>query len=236
MDEFIKTQIDAIKRSINDFIVRLSDFALEEVSRKLTSTEQEFFRFISKQIIFLKQLLENYDKYEIKVLISDFYNLIISIIKNEDRCIYLHERSIIENYTRLIVNDSIRNNYIMSNSFGKLREIKKASRIISDDEYSLIKSEYRVSCGYVHGSELLNDNLVYVFNELVSNDMPLKNRNNYFQRMIKLVKIYNRLLYFTHNNDVDNSFHRRKSVLTFLTNLANTKNSLPEQENSVTNR
>ena len=89
---------------------------------------------------------------------------------------------------------------------------------------------------YVHGSELLNDNLVYVFNELVSNDMPLKNRNNYFQRMIKLVKIYNRLLYFTHNNDVDNSFHRRKSVLTFLTNLANTKNSLPEQENSVTNR
>lgn len=235
MDEFVKTQINDIKNSINSFSVRLSNFTMEGMLRKLTNPEQEFFRFVSKQIIFLKQLLENHYKYEIKVLISDFYNLIISIIKNEHRCIYLYERSIIENYTRLVVSNSIENDYIMSNSFKRLKEIKDINKIINDDEYSLIRSEYRVSCGYVHGSELLNDNLVYVFNELVSNNIPLKNINNYFQRMIKIVKIYNRLLYFTHNNYVGNSFHRRKSVLTFLTGLTNTKNIPPEQENSMEN-
>lgn len=214
-DDLIISQIDEIKKYIDRFIEELSSYSNETCIKSITKQEKDFFSFISKQIIFLKELYKIYSSYEIKVLISDFYNYIVSIIKNEHRYIYVNERSIIENYTRLIVNVDTGEDYITLNVFNKLKS-KKFVTLLKQDEFSLIKSEYAVSCEYIHGSKLLNDNLAYVFRECISNVVVFKNKNNYIQKIIKLIKIFNRLLVSTYPEFIDCSFYRRKSVLSYL--------------------
>ena len=150
--------------------------------------------------------------YSTKVLISDYYNYIVSIIKNEHRYMYVNERSIIENYTRWIMSTEVETNYITTQVFDNL---KKQTNIL-DSEFALIKSAYANSCGYIHGSKLLNDNLAYVFKECITNDLEIRNINSYFANIVKVIKIYNRIIIMTYPNLIDECFFRRKSVLKYL--------------------
>lgn len=211
-DELMIAQINDLKQSIQNFTNELVEYSRVIGNHKLSRNEISFFGFISKQIIFLKYIYEIYKNYTIKVLISDYYNYIVSIIKNEHRYMYVNERSIIENYTRWIVSTDIEKNYITTRVFDEL----KNKTDIFESEYSLIKSEYTNSCGYIHGSKLLNDNLSYVFKECITNEIKIKNVNSYFGNMIKIIKIYNRLIISTYTNLIDECFYRRKSVLKYL--------------------
>lgn len=216
-DELIISQINEIKKSIAMFTNELSDYSKEVNHGFLTQQEKDFFSFISKQIIFLKEVYEIHRNYNIKVLISDYYNYIVSIIKNEHRYIYLNERSIIENYTRWIVGVDVEVDHITTKIFEKL----KKQMSLSDVDYSLIKEEYTVSCGYIHGSTLLNDNLSYVFRQCISNVVVFKNIGSYFNKIIKMIKIYDKLIILTYPDLIDHSFFRRKSVLQYLIGAEN---------------
>lgn len=92
----------------------------------------------------------NYNQiYLCKILISDFFNLIINILENKKRYIYLNERSIIENYIRLILDyDSNKSNREL-NLFDTLK--KSYSPIFDNNIYSLLRSEYSIASEFIHG-------------------------------------------------------------------------------------
>ncbi len=211
-DELIISQINEIKKSISSFSNELYEYSKQVGNHQLSENELNFFSFISKQIVFLKNVYEIERNYKIKVLISDYYNYIVSIIKNEHRYMYVNERSIIENYTRWIVSTDVEKNYITNRVFEEF----KTKTSLSEAEYKLIKSAYSDSCGYIHGSTILNDDLVYVFKECIANEKRIKNMNNYFTSFMRIIKIYNRLIICTYPDLIDNSFFRRKSVLKYL--------------------
>lgn len=85
------------------------------------------------------------DIYFYKVLISDLYYFILSIIKREMRYMYVNERSIIENYMRAIMQISLQDDHITEAIFQKMRN-KNFLCDFTDAEYSLIKNEYVTSC------------------------------------------------------------------------------------------
>ena len=211
-DELIIAQINEIKKAIDGFCIALESYSKKTENEKIFKNELGFFRFISKQIIFLKNIYDCEHDYKIKVIISDFYNYIVCIIKKEHRYMYVNERSIIENYTRWIVSTDVEKNHITTQVFEEL----KNKTNLSDLDYSRIKSEYVTSCGYIHGSKLLNENLSYVFNECITNDLKIKNINKYFDNIKYIVKTYNRLIISTYPNLIDECFYRRKSVLKYL--------------------
>ena len=211
-DELIISQINDIKKAISDFSSELVAYSEEIGNHKLSQNEISFFSFISKQIVFLKNIYTCNYNYLIKVLISDYYNYIVSIIKNEHRYMYVNERSIIENYTRWIVSTEVEINHITTQVFDDF----KTQTSICEKDYALIKSAYTNSCGYIHGSKLLNDNLAYVFKECITNDLEIRNINSYFANIIKIIKIYNRLIILTYPSLIDECFFRRKRVLKYL--------------------
>lgn len=211
-DELIISQINDIKKDISDFSSELISYSEKIGNHVLSQNEISFFSFISKQIVFLKNIYICNHNYLIKVLISDYYNYIVSIIRNEHRYMYVNERSVIENYTRWIVSTEVEINYITTRVFDDF----KTKTSICEQEYALIKSAYTNSCGYIHGSKLLNDNLAYVFKECITNDLKIRNINSYFENIIKIIKTYNRLIILTYPNLIDECFYRRKSVLKYL--------------------
>lgn len=211
-DELIISQINEIKKAISDFGDELNKYSEKEGNHHISQKELGFFSFLSKQIVFLKNVYETEPNYKIKVLISDYYNYIVSIIKNEHRYMYVNERSILENYTRWIVSVDVEINHLTTQVF---EDFKKQTSIL-ESEYSLIKSAYTDSCGYIHGSKLLNDNLSYVFQECITNEVKIKNLNCYFDTIMRIVKIYNRLIISTYPELIDRCFYRRKSVLKYL--------------------
>ena len=215
MNELILSQINEIKKSISQFIDVLSEYAVSTGSNFLNQEQRDFFIYISKQILFLKDVYNCYPDFKLKVLISDYYNYIVSIIRNENRYLYLNERSIIEGYTRYIVNVNVEQDHVTSEIIAQLKSTNYINSL-SDNEYSLIKSEYTTSCGFIHGSRLLNESLSYYFTECISNFSKLNNISAYYQRITKVIKIFNRLIISNRTEEIDTSFFRRKSVLEYL--------------------
>lgn len=154
------------KQEIENFINHISN--IDFLKLDLKQYDCDFFAFISKHILFFKYLnLTDLENNYLKTIISDFYYYIISILKDEIRYMYLNERSILENYTRLITKTSINSDHVTQNSFDAL---KTFSNNLGYDisEYSLLHSEYTTSCGYVHGSEKLTHALSYVFDDCIN--------------------------------------------------------------------
>lgn len=193
----------------------LSEYAVSNGLNVLNQGQRDFFVYISKQILFLKDVYNCYPDFKLKVLISDYYNYIVSMIRNENRYLYLNERSIIEGYTRYIVNVNVEQDHVTSEIIAQLKSTSYINSL-SDNEYSLIKSEYTTSCGFIHGSRLLNKSLSYYFTECVSNFYKLNNINAYYQRITKVIKIFNRLIISNRTEEIDTTFFRRKSVLEYL--------------------
>lgn len=214
LDDITLGEIKHTKKDIRSFADALKEIS-DKNAYEFSQSEEDFFAFISKQIIFMKNLyLFGTKKYFFQVLISDFYNYIISILQNNHRYIYLNERSIIENYMRCILNESVENNHITTNLFDLLKE--KYVSCLSETEYSLLKSEYRTACGYVHGGKNLKDTLVFDFEECMGEKKSLKSKKKYYERIIVLIKVYNRILVKAYPEFISEVFHRRKTLLGYL--------------------
>lgn len=209
------SEIKKIKLDIKQFLDEIQKIALNQ-QFDYSQKDRDFFSFIAKHIIFFKYLYKGeQEKYFYKVLISDLYYLILSIIKCEVRYIYVNERSIIENYTRAIMDVSLEKSHITASILQEMQE-KKFLCDFTKDEYSLIKNEYVISCGYIHGGDILNDNLAYVFDECVNNNFTIKERNKYYIRVQNVLKIFDKLIVADKASYISGCYHRKKTVMEYL--------------------
>lgn len=209
------SELHLIKSDINTFVNRLNDIS-NEYNHDLTKEEKDFFIFISKHIVFFKYLYKGTESmYFFKVIISDMYYYILSILKNETRYIYLNERSIIENYTRAVVRKTVEEDHVTERLFLIMKSIKFKFDF-KEEDYSLIKSEYTTSCGYVHGSNILNESLSFVLNECLENNKFIRDINKYHERIRNILRIYDKMLISEYGDFISSCFHRRKTILSYL--------------------
>lgn len=208
-------EIKEIKSNIKQFLDEIQKIAQIQ-QFEYAQKDHDFFSFIAKHIIFFKYLYKGAQgTYFYKVLISDLYYLILSIIKCEMRYMYVNERSIIENYMRAIMGVSLENGHITESIFQEMRA-KNFQCDFTEAEYSLIKNEYVTSCGYIHGGDILNDNLVYVFDECISNNFAIKERSKYYIRLQNVLKIFDRLIIAEKTLYISGCYHRKKSIMEYL--------------------
>ena len=79
-----------------------------------------------------------------------------------------------------------------------------------------LKNEYVTSCGYIHGGNILDDTLAFVFNECMSNTKFIKDTSKYYKRITKIFRIYDKMLISEYGEDISGCFHRRKTLLKYL--------------------
>lgn len=214
-DDMTYQEITRIKSNIQSFVEKINELS-QEFDFDFQQSDKSFFSFIAKHIVFFKYLSEgDSSNFSYKVLISDFYYIILAIVKGEVRYMYVNERSIIENYLRSIIDISVQDNHVTDRVFQELR-LKKFHYNFTDKEYSLIRSEYCTSCEYIHGSNILNDNLALVLDECVNKRFTIAERNKYYIRIQDVLKSFDRLLISENALFVSGCFHRKKSVLSYL--------------------
>ncbi|MHA6168228.1 hypothetical protein [Bacillus mojavensis] len=183
----------------------------------LDNQAKEYYRVIAKQILFFKYILNAYPHtYAAKVIISDFFNFILDDINESTRYLYLNERSIIENYIRLILKDDAYTTHITSQSFIDLKEQNMS--ILNEAEYGKIMNEYKISCSFIHGGYKLTDHLVDNFEDCLNGISRISQRTkrNRINQTLDLFKILNKLFILNNKEVVDNSFHRNKPALKYL--------------------
>ena len=205
----IKSEIQSFKQSLKE-VAPFYEF-------ELTPSDDSFFGFIAKHIVFFKYLaltaLTANDKFYLKILISDSYSLILSILENRVRYSYLNERSIIENFvlftlyqlpTKCRISAPIMNEY-------------RYKMNLTDSDYSLLKSEYRTACGYIHGNDEFTNYLATHWKEcILRRNKNIGDRFQYYARLVKIFKILDRSLIRYRAEYVNGAFHRKKSLMCYL--------------------
>ena len=211
-DSLILTELLNVKSEIKNFIDELYKFA-NNTNFNLKNEDEAFFRFISKRIIFFKYILYNKNTYSCKVLISDFFNLIISILENKERYIYLNERSIIEHYIRLILDSPSDKSSRELNLFKNLKE--SYPYIFNEDIYSLIRNEYSIASEFIHGNEILKNVLVTCFKDFTNNKKSHYNSLNY-KNITNLINHFELAFLYSKTSLIDSAFYRKKYILEYL--------------------
>lgn len=209
-------EVKQLKLIINATVQGLYRISKEQ-NISISENDKNFYIFLIKHVIFFDYILNSYpETFILKVLISDFSYLIMNDMKQNDRYIKLHERSIIENYLRLILKnpDYIRN--IDTNAFNELKDSCNTYNL-NDKQVGAVHSAYKLSCSYIHGGKILEENLPKFFSEVFTNiHKTKKNKNIQNNRIIQYIS-YLDLAFITSNKEVvSNSFHRRKSMLDVL--------------------
>lgn len=209
------SELVLIKSNINEFNNKLEEIAIS-LGHELTQEEQSFYIFISKHIVLFKYLYNGMNnQYFFKVMISDLYYFILSILKGETRYVYVNERSIIENYTRAITRKTVEEDHVTEKLFLTMKSIEFSFEFTESD-YALIKDEYKTSCGYIHGGNILNDSLASVLGECLENNILIKDTNRYHDKIRKILKIYDKMLISEYGEYISGCFHRRKTIFEYL--------------------
>lgn len=86
----------------------------------------------------------------------------------------------------------------------------------TDDDYSLIKSEYKISSGYIHGGNILNNSLVSVLDECLDDKVLIKDINKYHNKIKKIFRVYDKMLISQYGEYISSCFHRRKTIFEYL--------------------
>lgn len=208
----IKQELEELLNSINIYNKEI------HLGKELEQKDIEFYRFIGKQIIFYKKILVAYPKsFFIRVLISDYYSLIINDIKKENRYYYLNQRSIIENYLRTIDKNEENHSHVTRKTFINIKENNE----ISEEQYSKLMNEYKIACSYIHGGLIMSDYLVSNFQESIKLKTEISYRKKESQRyqFIDLINILNTLFLDNNADAVASAFHRSRVLLEYLVNV-----------------
>lgn len=216
--DFTFSEIDRVKIDIKLFDDQIKKIANNN-KEILTENDISFYNFLAKRIIFFKYFLFGMNdarkEHLCKVIISDLYNLILSLLDSEYRYAYLNERSLIENYCRLILFDSNGDSYINSDLFDKLKQ-QDYKFNFNQDEYSLLISEYKTCCEFVHGGGIIGNSLKFIIEEYEDYTWDFKEKNAYYERIKKIFKFLDKLLISNFTEYVDSCFFRKKTLLEFL--------------------
>ncbi|MEI2282733.1 hypothetical protein [Paenibacillus polysaccharolyticus] len=205
------------KEEISRLIQYIETYVIENKIEDIDTKSKNFYRFISKQIVFFKIVLNSYpNTYFVKVIISDFLSLILNDLKLEMRYYYLNQRSIIENYIRLILKDDQYTTNITKQSFIDIRE--QLGSELSDNEYSKVINEYKIACSFIHGGDYLRGHLVSNFEDALKNETQIseRQRTNQIDQFIDMINILNKLFLLKNIDEIDSSFHRSKATLEYL--------------------
>lgn len=209
------SELIQIKTNIKEFNDKLESISIS-LNHKLTQEDRDFYSFISKHILLFKYLYNGMkEQYFFKVIISDLYYFILSIIKGETRYIYVNERSIIENYTRAIIRKTVEEDHVTEKLFVTMKNIDFLFEF-TDDDYALIKDEYKTSCSYIHGGDILNDSLVSVLDECLKSNILIKDISKYYNRIKKVFKLYDKMLISEYGEYISGCFHRKKTIFKYL--------------------
>ena len=206
-------ELNAAKEEIATFLQKLTE--LDNDSFLSEQSNKDFIMFLAKKIMFLKYLYQTDCQYSLAVLISDFFFLILSIVKSETRYIYLNERSIIENFARYIMGTSLENSYVTYALFEEMNQ-KFFKQTTSQSDFSLIKSEYSTACNYVHGGEKLEQSLISVLIEYSERKITIEKRRSLYSNITNLISIFIHIIISNKTEIVNSCFHRKKSTLNYL--------------------
>nr|DAS87825.1 MAG TPA: hypothetical protein [Caudoviricetes sp.] len=215
----MENSITKMKNEIKVCIEEIESICSKEKSI-LTEADKNFFSFILRKILFYKKICKYWSNqkhlFSFKVIVSDLFSLIFTIIEKKERYCFLNERSIIENFTRILVSISIAEDYVTKNVLDKLK------KETTNKEFSFINNEYINSCGYVHGSDILNGTLISFFsNNLSEKNTKIFNSTKkkcvFFLRIEKLLNIYEKLLICKFSDKIDGIFFKEKDVFEYMT-------------------
>lgn len=218
MGDMTYDEIKVLRNDIKAFNSILIEYA-EKRSRILNENDLSFFTFISKRIVFFKFFslgdTSSQTNHFCKVMISDLYYLIISLINGELRYMYVNERSIIENYARLLTHKTVEQDHVTGQLLDSLKE-KTYLFDYTEDDFSLMKSEYSVACNFIHGGESLKESLLFIFQEFNEHVWSKDEVNDYYERIKKMMKTFDKMLISEYKDYISGCFHRRKSLLEYL--------------------
>ena len=216
MYDLTYSEIQLIKDEISEFIKELKKYSLRG-GVNLTENEISYFTFITKRIIFLEYIINNYrDSFSnyYKTIMSDYFNMIVAIIDRKKRYIYFSERSIIENYIRIVLKLPVERDHVTYKCFSNLKE-NFENKILTTDNYALIRNEYRVCCEYIHGPKN-NTVLSEFFMDCLSKEKDNFKYNQYFNRIQEMIKILDKLYFYSYPSLISDIFYRKKSIIDYL--------------------
>lgn len=215
-DELINNQIKQIQGEIKEYIEALSSLSCQENLHE--QSHFDFCIFLAKHIVFFKMISSvihdrRYNRLY-NLVISDLLSLSFEITRNEQRYIYLNERSLIESFMRIITKCDGRVKGI-SPVFLQLQEISKNLPV--KVEYDLIKSEYAMASNYIHGNVKDTDTLSLFLEDCIrKKGLPSKKIKQYFQRLVRVIVSFDRMLINQQVDQINEAFYRKSKIMQYL--------------------
>lgn len=193
--------------------------------KELSTEDEDLFRFISKKIIFLKEIKSNIVNttmiYYIDQLISDLMYLIASYYQGKVRYFYLNVRSVIEAFARLFSEVETGTNRItMTNLLDNVLNYININDLRNNKEKSLdydrLKGLYRESCLYVHGNVNANYSLIEYYNDLLSEEITIAQKRKMGNDIKFLLSILIDISCYRYATTLNNVFFKGKPKLVYL--------------------
>lgn len=214
---FYLQNLNLVKKDITDSFNTINQFSIPN-NFSLKQNDHDSILCILKKIAFLKLFKNTYitEKTLIDIvdqLINDLIFIIKSIIISETRLLQLSYRSYIENYMRLIEYNTDEFHFTMD-LFKRIRK-NNGNNVLSTDDYSFLRSEYREACVSIHFHA---DNNVtnYVSDILKREPLSLKEKKHFYQNLLRMNKILENLLIEKHPDWFLNTFSLNKITMEYI--------------------
>lgn len=230
INEISRKNLQIQKRNISQSLNIFEDY-LSERNVVLSQSEENLYAFILKKALLFKYVLINSkDKVKRDIytqLISDYINIIKFSVMIENRALFLTIRSLIENYIRLVRNTNLSEDHITLNVMEAFRDEFQENKVLSKDDYSLIRNMYKEASTEIHADILSNRNNDDVNMSMYINSVMqkkydfhtnFKNLNKVLNVLQRVINLLQNCYVYSFKPDLANAFYREYSVLGYLTN------------------
>lgn len=220
LNEISRNNLKSKKKLLNNAMNLLTEYSQTNRHTELSTNEQSIFRYIMKCCIFWEQLYDLTADNYYNQMISDLICIPKYIINSERRALELSIRSILENYIRIIQKNSLFNDHITLNV---LNEFKKdfvdSKKIISQDEYSKIRSLYASSSENIHGNIASSTEKINIILQetLIPNQISENYEKELLQNLTVVLKSLIRCFANERFQEIYSAFYREFTILEFLT-------------------
>lgn len=222
ISDISKLNLKLEKTNLNDAMHILINYYDNFGKGDIKQSEFDSFIYLLKYATFWKRVaaqdLSNGNYYN--QMISDLISIPKYIISGEQRSLNLSIRSIIENHIRIIEHSYLRNDHITLNVFESFKNKYVGSGIISETDYSKIRSLYVSASTSIHGDIANEDTKLNILLKQVlsSNRLPLKKELILLNNLKDILNLLRICFIKNHVNITFNAFYREFTVLEFLTN------------------
>lgn len=210
MDPIIIKEIQDLKAEVTVIGEKFVNYTDESVVNNI--------KMIIKRSIFFKYLLQvTKENYNINSILSDYIFLLKSIENQELRYFHLNMRSLIEHYLRLFNGLNPKSEVYNFNLIEETK-IKLQNLSIDNVDISIIISNYKNACNFVHGNINAEMPILEFYYETVESESSSKAMKKYINQFCKLNNELFNLFLYTNRDLIDAAFHRKKTVLKYIVN------------------